>query len=502
MAKSDEKLKSVYQSADAVSIRILGMLLLGSLALSFWHDSWLAWILAGLPLFVIPALLASLRPGGALTRYAVAVAYMGFAALTIHQAEGMVEFHFSIFVLLAFLLVYRDPIPIVIAAVATAAHHFLFHHLQMAGTGVFLLDRGHTGMTVVLIHAAFVVFEAAILVYLATTMRREALQAGELEEIARSLVADGHEVDFLSRPRRGESPLTGLLSGALDTVQSSLEKTLGTFRSLAALGGRLSVASGEVAGSAQQQSDDIGGLATAVTEMSTSVGEVAGYAVEMSTATGEGLDRLRQVQGMVSRSSGLIQSLERKLEGSSDQILRLEAQGEGIGRVLEVIGNVAERTNLLALNAAIEAARAGEQGRGFAIVAGEVRQLARQTHESTEEIETMISELREQTRQAASTMRDGVAETAESAGEMRRADESLAGVVRVVEELERHAAHIAGAAAEQSQVAQEIDRRLNAINTAAQEMYGRTDAARADAEELGQLTTGMQEQLRVFRLQA
>ena len=500
MLGGDRRLGAVYRFGDTVSIRILGALLAGSLALSFWYDTWLAWALFGLPLFAVPALLVRLNPGAAVTRYAVAVAYMGFAALTIHQAAGMVEFHFSIFVLLAFLLVYRDSMPIIIAAVATAVHHLAFHHLQMAGVSVFLLDREHSGMGVVLIHAAFVVFEAAILVYLASMMRREALQRVELEGIARSLVGDGGSVDFVSRPRHGDSGLTGLLNGALDQVQSSLERTLAAFQSLSAIGGRMNTAAEDVAGSAQQQSDDISALAAAVTEMSTSVGEVAGYAGEMSTATGEGLGHLREVQGMVSRATSLIQSLERKLEGSSDQILRLEAQGEGIGRVLEVIGDVADRTNLLALNAAIEAARAGEHGRGFAVVADEVRQLARQTRDSTEEIEKMISDLREQTRRAAETMREGVTETAQGAGEMRTADKSLDGVVRVVEELERHAAHIASAAGEQSQVAQEIDQRLSSISSAAQKTHHKTDSSRADAEELGDLVNGMQQQLQVFRL--
>ena len=59
---------------------------------------------------------------------------------------------------------------------------------------------------------------------------------------------------------------------------------------------------------------------------------------------------------------------------------------EGIGRIMNVISDIADQTNLLALNAAIEAARAGDAGRGFAVVADEVRKLAEKTMTATKEV--------------------------------------------------------------------------------------------------------------------
>ena len=97
------------------------------------------------------------------------------------------------------------------------------------------------------------------------------------------------------------------------------------------------------------------------------------------------------MQKRIQNASDVTHEVAEQSQSAESLIQELARYGEKIGQVISLIGDVAEQTNLLALNAAIEAARAGEAGRGFSIVANEVKNLATQTTQATEEITTLIN---------------------------------------------------------------------------------------------------------------
>lgn len=101
-----------------------------------------------------------------------------------------------------------------------------------------------------------------------------------------------------------------------------------------------------------------------------------------------------QTREAVERLSSRTQMIVQQAEQSQSLVLRLDEAAAGINKFLEVIRNISEQTNLLALNAAIEAARAGESGRGFAVVADEVRSLAATSNEASNNIDTLVSEVK------------------------------------------------------------------------------------------------------------
>ncbi len=101
----------------------------------------------------------------------------------------------------------------------------------------------------------------------------------------------------------------------------------------------------------------------------------------------------QEIAQNVNETANIAQEARHKAEGATHVMATLKESSQKIGQIIQVINQIADQTNLLALNATIEAARAGEAGKGFAVVANEVKELARQTSEATEEIASMVSSI-------------------------------------------------------------------------------------------------------------
>ena len=127
-----------------------------------------------------------------------------------------------------------------------------------------------------------------------------------------------------------------------------------------------------------------------------------------------------------------------------DQMLVLGEKAANIGKVMTVINEVADQTNLLALNAAIEAARAGEAGRGFAVVADEVRKLAEKTMHATQEVEEAVLSIQAETDRNIAAVETAAGHTVESAQRASVAGEFM---VEIVERMEATAGQLEGIAA-------------------------------------------------------
>ena len=181
MNRTDERrlpsLTRLRCNADRLLLGVVAALLLLSFAFAPWYGIWSEALSIGVPAAAMVAWRTLSHPGSLLTRCVVGAALMIMTALHIHQAHGMIEVHFGVFVLLAFLLVYRDWIPIVVAAGVIAVHHLVFDWLQRNGAPVWAF-ADHVGFTIVLVHAAYVVFETALLVVIAQRLRAESEAIG------------------------------------------------------------------------------------------------------------------------------------------------------------------------------------------------------------------------------------------------------------------------------------------------------------------------------------
>ena len=236
---------------------------------------------------------------------------------------------------------------------------------------------------------------------------------------------------------------------------------------------------------AEVQRQDNTLLATAITEMSASAAEVAQNTTDCSDTARQSLSAAEQGQDQVRCNSEAIGGLAGNINDAASAITQLGQDIERVGVVLDVIKSISEQTNLLALNAAIEAARAGEQGRGFAVVADEVRTLAGRTQNSADEIQQMITQLRQASTQAVSTMQSGAQRTHDAVQQANGVAGTLGDTVTSFDDIVQRAQQIAVAAQQQSHVTQEINELAVRIHTASEE------GAR-DAVALRELGQGMQ----------
>jgi len=232
----------------------------------------------------------------------------------------------------------------------------------------------------------------------------------------------------------------------------------------------------------QQQSVDM--VAAAINQMGATVQEIAQNANETADAAKQASKESHDGQLVVNTTVDGINSLFDKMQGASKVIKTLATDVGEISTVLAVIKGISEQTNLLALNAAIEAARAGEQGRGFAVVADEVRTLAQRTHESTEEINTMVLKLQNGAQDAVSAMNSGIETAQDSVESADTAGKSLAKITQAINAITDLSMQVATATEEQSSVVNELNNHILNIKTMSDDTAQETKTVSKKCKEL------------------
>ncbi|MBP6018734.1 MAG: chemotaxis protein [Burkholderiaceae bacterium] len=346
MAIDDPKV-ILAKKADRVFLPILWLLLLLSFVLSKQYGTTYLTLTVGLPLAAIPSALIFLKPGAFITRAAVAIALMLFCALHIHQAMGVAEYHFGIFVLLAFLLCYQDWRVIIVAAAVAAVHHLSFNYLQQLGYNTICFTE--PGMGKVLIHAAYVVAEAGVLAYLAIVLDNENTKAESSNKSLQSMLATAQQIS--------------------DQVQTDINALTNTSRGIA-------LASTELATQISAQAQ---GLRSA----SASMGAFSATAHDTANA-------LLRADQLIATASTLAACGGDSVKNVVTSMETIDTCSTKIVDIVSLIDGFTFQMNILALNASVEAANAGSHGKGFAVVATEVRALAQRSAIAAKDIRQLV----------------------------------------------------------------------------------------------------------------
>ncbi len=242
------------------------------------------------------------------------------------------------------------------------------------------------------------------------------------------------------------------------------------------------------AGSLRTESERAMELTTAVAaateEASVSVQTVASASEELAASISEIERRMVEASSMTSAAA-------KEAENANNQVSRLELAVTEISQVIRLITDIAEKTNLLALNATIEAARAGEAGKGFAVVAVEVKSLARQTAEATEEIQSRIATVQNETTEAARAIQ-GITTA------MTRVDQVSSEIKDAIDQQMMATREIASSVSQASQGTAEVAHNTTNVSAAVQEIDSAARDVLTASSELADQAVHLRDRASVF----
>ncbi|WP_312589908.1 methyl-accepting chemotaxis protein [Vibrio cholerae] len=240
---------------------------------------------------------------------------------------------------------------------------------------------------------------------------------------------------------------------------------------------------------------------TAIEEMSASAGSIAQSADDAALLTERTNRYADESKQTVTEAVNSVNGLVNQVSSMAETITRMSEDTKQINSVLQVIGAIAEQTNLLALNAAIEAARAGEQGRGFAVVADEVRALASRTQQSTSQINDMLATLKTTTENVVKEMDSTRIHCEETAERTNHVMDSLNVVTDSVTEMNNLNTLIATSAMEQRQVTHEVSKNMAAIQEMVRKLNMNAAQVTSVSNELQNTSHALSDVVGRFRVQ-
>ena len=355
----------------------------------------------------------------------------------------------------------------------------------------------------------------AAIVFVALLMTRAITRPIKMGVSFAKAMSEGDLTQTLDIERSDE---IGILAGSLNQMAANLREmfqdVVAGIETLTSSSTELSAISSQMAAGSEQARGKSDMVAAAAEEMSTSMQTMAQSSEEASTnvqmvaaASEEMSATIGEIAGNTEKGRVITSDAVKSANRASEKIEQLGTAAKAVGKVTESINEISEQTNLLALNATIEAARAGDAGKGFAVVANEIKELAKMTAMSTQDIRSRIEGIQGTTAETVSEIRQ--IETV-----IVQIDEIVSTIASSVEEQSVSTREIAGNIAQaangiqgvnenvsqSSMVANGIAKDLEEVNQAAREIAGGSGQVKDSAEELSRLAEQLNGMVRRFRL--
>ncbi len=343
----------------------------------------------------------------------------------------------------------------------------------------------------------------AMLLILRSVLGQLGGEPGQLAEIADDIAGGNLAVEFSKKPEEMQGVYKSMYDMTMK-LSTMFRDILDSVNSLNDSSSDLSSLSAQMNAGAEDASQRSTSVAAASEEMTSTMNALTAGAEETTgklqmivAATEQMASTINEIAGNTARGSQTTSEAVEKATFVSEKVGQLSSAAAEINKVTETIADISEQTNLLALNATIEAARAGEAGKGFAVVAGEIKALAQQTAEATEEISNRIGGVQKSTNDSV----DAIESIVEMINEI---NEIVGMVAAAIEEQSATTQEISQEATESviqtSAVAGEVNVDINQVSQTVEEVKTGSGRVARRAEDLSKLAARLDSMVKQFTL--